>query len=398
MIEFEMLEQDYKLNPTKIKVIGVGGGGSNAVNRMIAAGLKNIDFIAANTDLQALSTSRAQTKIGIGSKITGGLGAGGKPEVGEKAAVEDTDEIANLVKGANMVFVTAGMGGGTGTGAAPIVAKIAKESGALTVAVVTTPFQFEGAFKMRLAQEGIEKLKPNVDTLIVIPNENLKKVNEKNLTMAKMFMIADDILRQGVQGISDLITQHGETNINIDFADVETTMKGKGDAIFGVGVSRGENRAVDAATQSINNPLLQDSYIDGAENILLNISSDESLAYDEVEEIVNIIRSSADPNVHLIYGQTFDADMEDSIKVTVIATGFAKDRSMKKQLDSSMFSKQQTKKDIDKDSYISSDMWSEIQGEEKKEKNQAQYLSSRNQNDLETPAFYRNKSGINLKP
>lgn len=396
MIDFEMVEQNFSINPTVIKVIGVGGGGSNAVNRMIASGLENIDFIAANTDLQALATSRAGIKIGIGSKITEGLGAGGKPEVGEKAAQEDVGEIEKLIKGANMVFVTAGMGGGTGTGAAPIIAKVAKESGALTVGVVTTPFNFEGAFKMQLAEEGIAKLKPNVDTLIVIPNENLRKFNDKKLKMTEMFMIADDVLRQGVQGISDLITQHGETNINIDFADVRTTMQGKGDAILGVGIGRGENRAVNAATASINNPLLQDSHIDGAQNILINISSDDSLSLDEVEEIVNIIRSSADHNVHLIYGQTLDPSMDDEIKVTVIATGFANEPSLKEQLDASLYNPQ-IKKNSEKESYISSEMWAEIQGVEKIEHNQAQFLSSRNNKDLDTPAIYRNKPNITLE-
>ena len=257
MIDFSIVDDkigEKAANPTVIKVIGVGGGGSNAVNRMIDAGIKNVEFIVANTDLQALSGSRAPKKIGIGSKLTGGLGAGGKPEIGEQAAEEDIDTIANMLKGADMVFVTAGMGGGTGTGAAPIIAKAAKENGALTVGVVTKPFDFEGKVKMRLADEGIAKLHEQVDTLIVIPNQNLLRIVDKTTPIKQAFLIADDVLRQGVQGISDLITQPGE--VNIDFADVRTTMEGKGDAILGVGKGEGENRAVDAATAAINNPLL----------------------------------------------------------------------------------------------------------------------------------------------
>ena len=225
MIDFSMLDSSRTANPTIIKVIGVGGGGSNAVNRMISAGLRDVEFIVANTDLQALSNSLAEKRVGIGSKLTGGLGAGGKPDVGEKAAEEDTETIANLLKGADMVFVTAGMGGGTGTGAAPIIAKIAKEMGALTVGVVTKPFDFEGRVKQQLAEEGIQKLHEQVDTLIVIPNQYLMKVVDKKTPIKQAFKIADDVLRQGVQGISDLITQHGE--VNIDFADVRTTMEGR---------------------------------------------------------------------------------------------------------------------------------------------------------------------------
>lgn len=318
-------------NPTIIKVIGVGGGGSNAVNRMIASGLKNVEFIVANTDLQALNHSNAPEKIGIGSKLTGGLGAGGKPEIGEKAAEEDVEAISNALKGADMVFVTAGMGGGTGTGAAPIIAKIAKEQGALTVGVVTKPFDFEGRVKMQFAEEGIKKLHEQVDTLIVIPNQNLLKIVDKKTPIKQAFLVADDVLRQGVQGISDLITTEGE--INIDFADVRTTMEGKGDAILGVGTGHGENCAVDAATMSINNPLLEDSHIEGAKNILVHIKSGESLSMMETEEIVNIIRATADPNVHIIYGQAIDPTMDDSVSVTVIATGFAESTLSTTQID-----------------------------------------------------------------
>ena len=311
------------ISPTIIKVIGVGGGGSNAVNRMISAGLENVDFIVANTDLQALNDSNAKEKIGIGSKLTGGLGAGGKPEVGEQAAIEDSDSIANVLKGADMVFVTAGMGGGTGTGAAPIIAKIAKEQGALTVGVVTKPFNFEGKNKMQLAENGIAKLHKEVDTLIVIPNQHLLKIVDKRTPIKQAFVLADDVLRQGVQGISDLITKPGE--VNIDFADVKTTMEGKGDAILGVGVGVGDNKAVDAATNAINNPLLEDSHIEGAKNILINITGGEDLSLLEVEDAINIINSTADPDVLIIHGTTVDPNMTDKCMITVIATGFPKD-------------------------------------------------------------------------
>ena len=319
-MEFSVVEKKA-VSPTIIKVIGVGGGGSNAVNRMIDAGLENVEFIVANTDLQALNYSNAKEKIGIGSKLTGGLGAGGKPEVGELAAQEDTDAIANVLKGADMVFVTAGMGGGTGTGAAPIIAKIAKEQGALTVGVVTKPF--EGKNKMQLAETGIEKLHKEVDTLIVIPNQHLLKIVDKRTPIKQAFLLADDVLRQGVQGISDLITKAGE--VNIDFADVKTTMEGKGDAILGVGIGHGDNKAVDAATNAINNPLLEDSHIEGAKNILINITGGEDLSLIEVEEAINIINSTADPDVLIIHGTTVDPNMVDTVTITVIATGFPKD-------------------------------------------------------------------------
>ena len=307
-------------NPTVIKVIGCGGGGSNAVNRMIDAHLQNVDFIVLNTDLQALSRSKAPNRIQIGQKVTGGLGAGGKPVVGEQAAQEDTETIKNILKGANMVFVTAGMGGGTGTGSAPIVAHIARELGALTVGVVTMPFAFEGKVRMQQAEEGIRKLHEEVDSLIVIPNQQLLKIVDKKLPIRQAFLLADDVLRQGVQGISSIITQSGE--VNTDFADVMTAMKNQGDAILGVGEGEGDNRAVDAATNAINNKLLEDSHIDGAKNILVNICSSEDLALSETEEIANIVTASADPEVNIFWGQVIDPDMGDKVSVTVIATGF----------------------------------------------------------------------------
>ncbi len=318
-MNYEVLDQK-EISPTVIKVIGAGGGGSNAVNRMMAAGLQNVEFLVANTDLQALNYSNAGVKLAIGSKLTGGLGAGGKPEVGEKAAVEDTETIKNAIKGADMVFVTAGMGGGTGTGAVPVIAQIAREQGALTVAVVTRPFDFEGKVKQRLADEGLDKLRKAVDTLIVIPNQYLLKLVDRRTPIKQAFVMADDVLRQAVQGISDLITHPGI--INIDFADVKTTMEGQGDAIMGIGMGEGDNRAVDAATNAINNPLLEDSHIEGANHILINISGNEEMTLMEVEEIVKIVTANADPEALIIYGTAIDNAMGDKLSVTVIATGF----------------------------------------------------------------------------
>ena len=313
-------------NPTKIKVVGCGGGGSNAVNRMIDAKIPNVDFIVVNTDLQALNYSRAETKVAIGQKVTGGLGAGGNPEVGQQAAEEDTENIKNILSGANMVFVTAGMGGGTGTGSAPIVAKIAREMGALTVGVVTTPFGFEGSIRMANAKAGIEKLHNEVDSLIVIPNQQLLKIIDKKAPVTQAFKVADDVLRHGVEGISRIITMPGE--VNTDFADVTAAMKGQGDALLGVGIGKGENRAVDAATSAINNPLLEDMNIDGAKNILINVSSCGNVSLSETDEMAKIITASADPDCRIFWGNVVDNEMaEDDLSVTVIATGFNLDSS-----------------------------------------------------------------------
>ena len=389
------------ISPTVIKVIGAGGGGSNAVNRMIEAGLQHVEFIVANTDRQALNKSVAENKIVIGSKLTNGLGAGGKPEIGEKAAIEDTEAIANILRGADMVFVTAGMGGGTGTGAAPIIAKIAKEQGALTVGVVTKPFEFEGKQKMLLAEEGIRKLHEQVDTLIVIPNQYLLKIVDKKTSITQAFKLADDVLRQGVQGISDLITHPGE--VNIDFADVRTTMEGKGDAILGVGTADGENRAVDAATAAISNPLLEDCHIDGAKNILVNIQCSDDFSLTETQEIVNIIRDTADPEVLLIYGQIIDPNMGDAVSVTVIATGFPTKRVNQTQLDPFYDIKEKTSSapSVAKpvasqpqqnsapasnasDNLVSHDDWAKIQSNQSKS-----YLSGRGNVDFTTPTYLR---------
>jgi cell division protein FtsZ len=312
--------EDPGIVPTVIKVIGAGGGGSNAVNRMIAAGLRNVQFIVANTDVQALSLSRAETRISLGAKVTHGLGAGGKPEVGEKAALEDREAISQALRGADMVFVTAGMGGGTGTGSAPVIAQIARDLGALTVAVVTRPFDFEGRAKARLADEGIEKLRQAVDTLIVIPNQHLLKVVERRTPIKQAFSLADDVLRQGVQAISDLITVPGE--INIDFADVRTVMHGQGDAIMGIGAASGDNRAVEAATRAINNPLLEDAHIEGAKNLLINVTGGDDFSLTEYEEILNLITETADREYFQKPGLIIDSAVGDEVRVTVIATGF----------------------------------------------------------------------------
>ena len=287
MFTYSMLEAPQQKS-TIIKVIGCGGGGSNAVDRMIEAGVQGVDFVVINTDMQALNSSSAKTKMGIGAKTTGGLGAGGDPKVGEDAALEDTDAIADIVRGAKMVFITAGMGGGTGTGAAPVIAQIAKEEGALTIGVVTKPFDFEGVAKMSLAQNGIAKLADNVDKLIVIPNQNLFKVIDKRTSVYDAFRVADDVLRQSVQGISDIITRNGM--VNVDFRDVATTMRGSGDAVMGVGVGHGDTRASDAAMAAINNPMLEDSRIDGAKSILINITGSNNMTMFEVEEIVKTIK------------------------------------------------------------------------------------------------------------
>jgi cell division protein FtsZ len=307
--------------PAVIKVIGAGGGGSNAVNRMIQCGLQGVEFVAVNTDVQDLvKKSKAPTKLQIGSKLTAGRGAGGNPEKGEKAANEDLDKIIESIKGADMVFVTAGMGGGTGTGSAPVIAKAAREEGALTVGVVTKPFSFEGPYKMRLAEEGIKKMREAVDTLITIPNQQLLAMVERNTSLIDAYLKADDVLRQGVQGISDLITQTGL--VNIDFADVESTMKGQGDALMGIGLASGENRAADAANKAIDNPLLEETTIEGATKILVNLAASEALSLVELDEVVNIIRNKADPDVALIHGVTIDSELGDQMRVTVIATGF----------------------------------------------------------------------------
>ena len=391
-MDIEVLGQQ-NVSPTVIKVIGAGGGGSNAVNRMIACGLENVDFIVANTDVQALNYSNAPQKIPIGSKLTGGLGAGGKPEIGEKAAQEDTETIKEILKGSNMVFVTAGMGGGTGTGAAPVIAKIAREQGALTVGVVTKPFEYEGKVKMALAEEGIKKLRAAVDTLIVIPNQNLLKIVDKKTPIKEAYKMADDVLRQGVQCISDLITKPGF--VNVDFADVKTTMENKGDAIMGSGIGKDENRAVDAATAAISNPLLEDSRIDGAKNILISITGDDSLSLVETEEIARIITATADDDALIITGTAIDQNMNGEILVSVIATGFNSDTRTTKAIDREaivpVIPEKQSVKD-DKNEVFKRDEWIRLAGGGSEAKsNQQSRLAGQGSftDDLDRPACER---------
>jgi cell division protein FtsZ len=303
-----------------IKVVGVGGGGANAVNRMVDAGLKGVEFVAANTDAQALAMCDADIKLAIGHELTKGLGAGGNPDTGQGAAAESRDEIKEALKGADMVFVTAGEGGGTGTGAAPVIADIAKhEIGALTVGVVTRPFDFEGTQRQRQAQDGIDRLREMVDTLVVIPNERLLSIVERRTSIMDAFRQADDVLRQGVQGITDLITIPGL--INVDFADVRTIMQDAGSALMGIGQAGGESRSAEAAKAAISSPLLEES-VEGATGILLNITGGRDLGLFEVNEAAEIVTSAADSQANIIFGAVIDDDLSDEVRVTVIATGF----------------------------------------------------------------------------
>ena len=302
-----------------IKVIGGGGAGSNAVNRMIDSGLQGVDFLVANTETQALDNSKADIKIQLGEKLTKGLGAGANPQVGEEAAQESREEITKALQGSDMVFVTAGMGGGTGTGAAPIVAECAREMGALTVGVVTKPFTFEGKRRKNQADKGIEMLTSKVDTIIVIPNDKLLQVVDKKTPLNEAFRTADDVLRQGIKGISDLITVPGL--INLDFADVKTIMTNQGEALMGIGIGEGENRAVDAAKMAINSPLLETS-IEGAKGILLNITGSGDLSLFEINEAAEIISEAADPEANIIFGSVIDENLGDRVQITVVATGF----------------------------------------------------------------------------
>ncbi|HVS16754.1 MAG TPA: cell division protein FtsZ [Thermoanaerobaculia bacterium] len=313
------LDEDPVL-PARIKVVGVGGGGGNAVNRMIDAQLRGIEFIAANTDLQALAKCRASSKLQLGRQLTRGLGAGADPEVGRKAALEDTEEILRLLDGADMVFLTAGLGGGTGTGGAPIIASLAAEIGALTVAVVTKPFAFEGRRRMQLAERGIEELRSAVDTVIAIPNERLLSFVDRGTPLSEAFLMADDVLRQAVQGISDLITVPGE--VNCDFADVRTIMSGMGMALMGTGIAKGDNRALEASQRAVSSPLLEDTSIQGARGVLINITGGADLTLHEVAEAARTISEAVDPDANIISGLVIDPGMEDEMKVTVIATGF----------------------------------------------------------------------------
>lgn len=320
MLEFETGMDQLAV----IKVIGVGGGGNNAVNRMIEHGVQGVDFIAVNTDAQALNLSKAEYKLQIGGKLTRGLGAGANPEVGKKAAEESREQLEEVLRGADMVFVTAGMGGGTGTGAAPVIASIARDLGALTVGVVTRPFTFEGRKRQTQAVGGISTMKESVDTLIVIPNDKLLQIVDKSTPMLEAFREADNVLRQGVQGISDLIATPGL--INLDFADVKTIMSDKGSALMGIGIAAGDNRAVEAAKKAISSPLLETS-IDGAKGVIMNITGGSNLSLFEVQEAADIVQLASDEEVNMIFGSVINDNLNDEIIVTVIATGFSDDFS-----------------------------------------------------------------------
>ena len=320
MIEFDVETEHF----AKIKVVGVGGGGSNAINRMIGAGLQGVDFIAVNTDAQALFLTKASTKIQIGQDLTKGLGAGADPDIGKRAAEESQDEVREALKGSDMVFITAGMGGGTGTGAAPVISEIARELGALTVGVVTRPFPFELRKRQSQAEEGIKTLTEKVDTLIVIPNERLLQIADKRTSILDAFHMVDDVLRQGVQGISDLITVPGI--INLDFADVKTIMSETGTALMGVGVSSNDTRAAEAAESATTSPLLETT-IDGAKGVLINVTGGENLGLYEINEAADIVSGKADSDAHIIFGAVIDDTMEDEVRVTVIATGFDQKKS-----------------------------------------------------------------------
>ena len=319
MLEIKINESE---NAARIIVVGVGGAGNNAVNRMIEAGIKGVDFIAVNTDRQALQKSKASAKIQIGEKITRGLGAGANPDIGAQSAEENKSEIAETLRGADMVFVTAGMGGGTGTGAAPIVAQSAKEMGILTIGVVTKPFTFEGKKRLSQAERGIESLKGKVDTLVVIPNDKLLQIIDRKTSIVEAFKMADDVLRQGVQGISDLIAVTG--TVNLDFADVKTIMKDTGMAHMGIGRASGENRAEDAAKQAVQSPLLETS-IEGARGVIINITGGEDLGLHEVNTAAELVQRSVDPEANIIFGTVTDPNMGEDIQITVIATGFEKE-------------------------------------------------------------------------
>ena len=320
------LDEDKTSTGARIKVIGIGGGGGNAVNRMVNAGLDGVEFIVANTDLQALRHNSAPVKLQIGSKLTKGLGAGADPNVGRQAALEDTDKVIQTLDGADLVFVTTGLGGGTGTGAAPVIASLASELGALTVAVVTKPFKFEGRKRQLQAERGLESLRDCVDTIITIPNERLLTIIERTTAMTDAFCSADDVLRQAIQGISDLIMVPGL--INLDFADVKTIMAGMGLAMMGTGTGKGEHRALDAAQKAVASPLLDDTSIQGARGILINFTGGSDLSIHEVEEAARIVQEAAHEDANIIFGAVIDPNMGDEVRMTVIATGFSDRKSV----------------------------------------------------------------------
>jgi len=383
-INREQIETE-PLNVARIKVVGVGGGGNSAVTRMVHSRIKGVEFIGINTDLQALSTCAAPIKVQIGKETTGGLGSGADPEIGRKAIEENKEEVYNVLKNSDMVFVTCGMGGGTGSGAGPIVAAIARELGALTVGVVTKPFTFEGARRREVAEKAVAELKDNVDTLIVIPNDKLLQVIDKKTTLLDAFAVVDDVLRQGIQGISDLITLPGI--INVDFADVKTIMKDAGSALMGIGRSKGENRAIEAARAAIDSPLL-DLSIEGAKGILFNITGGPDMSMYEIDEAAKTITEAAHPDANIIFGAMIDEAMQGEIKITVIATGFGEERRPRREEKEEAFT-------ISSLAELSEEEVKEpapfVKKPELKEEQKEKKESTEEDEDLEIPAFIRRK-------
>ncbi|EEO9236489.1 cell division protein FtsZ [Listeria monocytogenes] len=388
MLEFDTSSESL----ATIKVIGVGGGGNNAVNRMIEHGVQGVEFISVNTDAQALNLAKAETKLQIGTKLTRGLGAGAVPEIGKKAAEESREQIEEALKGSDMVFVTAGMGGGTGTGAAPVIAQIAKEMGALTVGVVTRPFGFEGPKRTKQALTGTEAMKEAVDTLIVIPNDRLLQIVDKNTPMLEAFREADNVLRQGVQGISDLIAVPGL--INLDFADVKTIMTNRGSALMGIGIATGENRAAEAAKKAISSPLLETS-VDGAKGVLMNITGGSNLSLYEVQEAAEIVSSASDEDVNMIFGSVINDELKDELIVTVIATGFDEEKQAQQQAQANRRSNQSIQ--VNRPNYAVQDEQQNDYAQNAPQQANApvheqQAEPQQNSSDVDVPAFIRNRN------
>ncbi|EAC9323542.1 cell division protein FtsZ [Listeria monocytogenes] len=388
MLEFDTSSESL----ATIKVIGVGGGGNNAVNRMIEHGVQGVEFISVNTDAQALNLAKAETKLQIGTKLTRGLGAGAVPEIGKKAAEESREQIEEALKGSDMVFVTAGMGGGTGTGAAPVIAQIAKEMGALTVGVVTRPFGFEGPKRTKQALTGTEAMKEAVDTLIVIPNDRLLQIVDKNTPMLEAFREADNVLRQGVQGISDLIAVPGL--INLDFADVKTIMTNRGSALMGIGIATGENRAAEAAKKAISSPLLETS-VDGAKGVLMNITGGSNLSLYEVQEAAEIVSSASDEDVNMIFGSVINDELKDELIVTVIATGFDEEKQAQQQAQANRRPNQSIQ--VNRPNYAVQDEQQNDYAQNAPQQANApvheqQAEPQQNSSDVDVPAFIRNRN------
>ncbi|HDU3167440.1 TPA: cell division protein FtsZ [Listeria monocytogenes] len=388
MLEFDTSSESL----ATIKVIGVGGGGNNAVNRMIEHGVQGVEFISVNTDAQALNLAKAETKLQIGTKLTRGLGAGAVPEIGKKAAEESREQIEEALKGSDMVFVTAGMGGGTGTGAAPVIAQIAKEMGALTVGVVTRPFGFEGPKRTKQALTGTEAMKEAVDTLIVIPNDRLLQIVDKNTPMLEAFREADNVLRQGVQGISDLIAVPGL--INLDFADVKTIMTNRGSALMGIGIATGENRAAEAAKKAISSPLLETS-VDGAKGVLMNITGGSNLSLYEVQEAAEIVSSASDEDVNMIFGSVINDELKDELIVTVIATGFDEEKQAQQQAQANRRPNQSIQ--VNRPNYAVQDEQQNDYAQNAPQQaiapvHEQQAEPQQNSSDVDVPAFIRNRN------